>query len=415
MTSRERVRLALEHKEADRVPIDIGAMRSTGIAAIAYNHLTRALAIDEGPCRMYDFQQQLAYPGRAVRDRFRVDAIDAGQAFLESGADWREWPLNDGSRCLVPRYLDLEIDPEGNMFLKGDAGRVLGRKPKSSLYADQAFWPWRGLPGIPEPIAEEDLSRHMWAVPCPPFHIDWVHDEARFADFVRRIRRLHDTTDYAIMISIGHNLFEQGTFLRGIDNFLVDIYTDPRSVEHFVDVLVEGYMPKLERILDGVKDCVDIIQFGDDLGTSDGPWMAPEVLRRIFIPRYRKMWRYVHDHSGCKVFLHSCGSVYDLLPDLIEAGMDILNPVQTTAKNMEPQRLKREFGRDLTFWGGGCNTRDVLPLGTPQQVREDVRRRVEIFARDGGFVFNQIHNVLADVPPENVIAMYDAAFEFGRY
>jgi uroporphyrinogen decarboxylase len=143
--------------------------------------------------------------------------------------------------------------------------------------------------------------------------------------------------------------------------------------------------------------------------------MRPSVIREVFVPRYRRLWDYVHAHSDCKVFMHSCGSIYQILPDLIAAGLDIINPVQTSAADMDPVRLKREFGKDLTFWGGGCDTQGVLKDGTPQQVRDDVRRRIEIFARDGGFVFNQIHNILPEVPPENVIAMYDAAYEFGKY
>jgi uroporphyrinogen decarboxylase len=217
------------------------------------------------------------------------------------------------------------------------------------------------------------------------------------------------------MLSIGHSLFEVGSFLRKIDNFLVDIYTDRQSANRLLDKLVDKYMLILERILNGVKEYVDIIQFGDDLGIQRGPWMDPDVIKEVFIPRYKKMWDYVHAQSDCKIFFHSCGSVYKVIPLLIDAGLDILNPVQTNTANMEPERLKQEFGKDLTFWGGGCDTHHILPHGTPEEVREDVKRRIEIFAKDGGFVFNQIHNVLADVPPKNIIAMYDAAYEYGWY
>jgi uroporphyrinogen decarboxylase len=139
------------------------------------------------------------------------------------------------------------------------------------------------------------------------------------------------------------------------------------------------------------------------------------IFKEIFKPRYKKMWDFVHERSDCKVFLHSCGSVYELLPHLIDAGLDVLNPVQTTTANMEPEKLKREFGKYITFWGGGCNTRDVLPVKTAEEVKEDVKRRIDVFASGGGFVFNQIHNILADVPPENIIAMFEAAYKYGEY
>lgn len=415
MTGRERILMAIDHKEPDRVPIDIGAMRSTGIAAIAYNNLKAHLGIDEGATRMYDFQQQLAYTGPEIAKAFHVDAIDAGQGFLRDDDQWKAWRLSDGSPCVIPDYLDVRTDENGTTFLHSNehSGLRVGQKPPSSLYTDQAYWPWKDMDQIPEPIDADDLSKHMWAVPCPPFHLNFVDDKDDRETFVRGLEQLRKDSDQAIMLSIGHNLFEQGTFLRGIDNFLVDIYTDKQSVARLLDLLLERYMAKLETIVATAKDTVDIIQFGDDLGTQDGPWMAPEFVDELFVPRYREMWDYVHRNSDCKVFLHSCGSVYELLPSLIDAGLDILNPVQTTTRNMEPERLKREFGKDLTFWGGGSNTRDVLPRGTPAEVRDDVKRRVEIFSKDGGFVFNPIHNVLADVPPENVIAAFSAAYEFG--
>jgi len=201
-----------------------------------------------------------------------------------------------------------------------------------------------------------------------------------------------------------------------MENFLCDIYIiDKKGVKRLLDFLVERNLKLLDRILKGVGEYVDILQFGDDLGSQNGPFMSPDVFREIFKPGYNKMWNFVHSTSSCKVFLHSCGSIYELIPDLIDAGLDILNPVQTTAANMEPEGLKREFGKDITFWGGGCNTQYVLSTATPEEVKEDVKRRIDIFAKDGGFVFNQIHNILADVPPENVIAMLEAAYEYGRY
>ena len=414
MTSRERIKMAIEHKEPDRVPIDFGAMRSTGIATITYNKLRKKLGVNRGLARMYDFVQQLAYPEKEIRDLFHVDAIDAGQAFLKSEDDWREWTLNDGSKCLIPKYLNIEIDENSTVLLKNRDGLVLGKKPKSSLYVDQTFWVYGDLDAIPEKIDEKDVVKHMWAIPTPPWHLDIFNDND-YKMFIDTIKQLYETTDCAVMLAVGCNLFETGTFLRGMENFLCDIYVDKKGVKRLLDVLVGRNLRLLERVVEGVGEWVDILQFGDDLGSQTGPFMSPEVFREIFKPRYKKMWDYVHQNSSCKVFLHSCGSIYELIPDLIDAGVDILNPVQTQTANMEPERLKKEFGKYVTFWGGGCDTQQILAKATPGKVKDDVKRRIEIFAKDGGFVFNQIHNVLADVPPENVIAMFEAAYEYGKY
>lgn len=412
--SRERVRLAISHKEADRVPIDFGAMRSTGIATIAYNHLRKKMGLDTGLARMYDFQQQLAYPEQPVRDAFHIDAIDAGQAFLEDESQWKQFQLNDGSWCLVPKYIDFDIDQQGTLHLKNKRGLVVGKKPKSSLYVDQIYWPYAHLDQIPEQIDEKDFSDTLWSVPSPPWHLD-IFNEDQYQEFIDMIKNLYQQTDYSIMLAVGCNLFEMGTWTRGMDNFLMDTMLDKKGVGRLLDKFVEGYLPLLDKVLKGVGDYVDLLQFGDDLGSQQSAFIPPTIFAEIFKPRYKKMWDFVHDNSDCKVFLHSCGSNYELLPSLIEAGLDVLNPVQTTAVNMDAAKLKKEFGQDLTFWGGGCNTRDVLPSKSPKEVKEDVKRRIEIFAPGGGFVFNQIHNVMADIPPENVIAMFEAAYEYGVY
>jgi len=297
-------------------------------------------------------------------------------------------------------------------LLKNKNNIVLGRKPKTSLYTDQAYWIYGDLEKIPDSFNDEDIAKNMWAVPSPPWHLD-IFDDEQYKLFVNNIKELHDRTDYSIMLAVGCNLFEMGTFLRRLDNFLVDIYTDTKGTKRLLDKLVDGYLKLLDRVLEGVGEYVDLLQFGDDLGGQSGGFMSPDVFEDIFKPRYKKMWDFVHERSNCKVFLHSCGSIYEVIPHLIDAGLDVLNPVQTTTANMEPERLKREFGKYITFWGGGCNTRDVLPNKSPKEVKEDVKRRIDIFASGGGFVFNQIHNILADVPPENVIAMFEAAYQYG--
>jgi len=412
VTSRERVKLAIEHKEADRVPLDLGAMRSTGIATIAYNNLRKKLGIKKGLARMYDFVQQLAYPEKQIMDIFHIDAIDAGQAFLKSNDNWKEWTLNDNSKCLIPKYLNIEIDKDLIVLVKDKNNIVLGKKPKTSLYVDQAYWVYKDLPAIPDNF--KDIDKHMWAIPSPPWHLN-IFDDEEYKLFINNIKELYQTTDYSIMLAVGCNLFETGTFLRGMENFLCDIYIDKKGTERLLDFLVERNLRLLDRVLKGVGKYVDILQFGDDLGSQDRSFMSPDIFKEIFKPRYKKMWDFVHNNSECKIFLHSCGSIYEVIPDLIDIGLEILNPVQTTAANMEAGRLKKEFGKDIAFWGGGCDTQYILSTATVKEVKEDVKRRIDIFAKNGGFIFNQIHNILANVPPENVIAMLEAAYEYGKY
>ena len=196
---------------------------------------------------------------------------------------------------------------------------------------------------------------------------------------------------------------------------MIDMAAQPKLAEALAQKLADRWIANLTRYLDAVGDYIHIIQMGDDLGTQSGPQMSPRMYRQIIKPAHRRVYECVKANSDLYIFLHTCGSIYKLIPDLIEVGVDILNPVQISAAEMDPVRLKREFGRDVTFWGGGANTQHVLPNATPGEVRQHVRELIEIFAPGGGFVFCQVHNIQANVPPENVVAMFETALEFGRY
>ena len=270
------------------------------------------------------------------------------------------------------------------------------------------------MDGYPE--KEDDLGKQMNRVLWQAFaHSPW--DNAGQPGFWETLRKraldLRSQTDKALMIVCGCNLFEWGTFLRRIDNFMMDLLDDPAHVEHLLDRLMERHLVTLSHVCEAVGDVVDILRFGDDLGMDTGPMMSPSVYRAFFKPRHTALCAYVHKHSAMKTFLHSCGSVRSLLPDLIEAGYDIINPVQTTARGMDPAELKHIFGKDITFWGGGCNTRWVLNRGTAQEVYDYTCRMLDIFMPGGGFVFCQEHNILPDVPPENIVAMFRAVAEHG--
>jgi uroporphyrinogen decarboxylase len=194
----------------------------------------------------------------------------------------------------------------------------------------------------------------------------------------------------------------------------MDLLDNPRKVSALLDKLVEMHVENLEKFLDAVSGHVQIVVMGDDLGTQLASQVSPQMYQEIFKPRHRQIYERVRRRSGMHLFLHSCGAIADLLPDLIDIGVEIINPVQTSAAGMDPARLKREFGKDITFWGGGCDTQTVLPNGTPDEVEAHVRERLKIFSPGGGFVFNQIHNIMPNVPPQNIEAMYRAVRNYGH-
>jgi uroporphyrinogen decarboxylase len=212
------------------------------------------------------------------------------------------------------------------------------------------------------------------------------------------------------VMPIGSALLAGACGLRRIDNFLMDLAADPANAEAMLDKVLALHLERLSRLLPAVADTVDIVWIGDDFGTENGPFISPQMFRRFLKPRFATLIGHIRKLAPkVTVFLHSCGSIYALLPDLIEAGFEVINPVQISARNMEPARLKREFGRDVTFWGGGCDTQHFLPRATPQQIRDHVRRNIDILAPGGGFVFCPVHNLLAEVPPEKIVAIYEAA------
>jgi len=411
VNSRERIIAAIEHREPDRVPVDLGATPSSGISAIAYGNLKRHLVVTGGNTRIYDVVQQLAQPEDAILDRFGVDAVDIGRAFNTGDAAWRDVLTGDGRPAQYPSWFHPERLADGSWVARIADGTDVARMPAGGTFFDQSCFPY--LDGYPADFGGLDgaMGKVLWAALV---HSPWDHaGEPGFWDSLReKAIALRASTDRALVIVIGCNLFEWGTFLRRVDGFLCDLADEPEKVEGLLDALMERHLSALEKVCRAVGDVADICRFGDDLGTNGGPFMSPAMYRRFFKPRHARLCAYAHRHSRMKTFLHSCGSIHALLPDLIEAGFDVINPVQTNCRDMEPERLKREFGRDICFWGGGCDTRRVLPAGSPAEVRDHVLRQMEILAPGGGFVFNTVHNILPEVPPANIEAMFGAVDEF---
>lgn len=414
MTSQERVLAAIAHKQPDKVPVDLGATPSSGISAIAYSNLLKAIHRTDLPVQIYDVVQQLAQPDMSLIEQFGVDVIDIGRTFNTEPSDWHETTLANGDKAYYPIHFNPVKQENGVFHCYDDDGkRLLAMMPKGATFFDQTFFPY--LNGFPDnyDTLDEEMGKVLWS---RYVHSPWDHsNDPGFWETLRKnALMLRQTTDKTLMIVCGCNLFEWGTFLRRMDNFLMDLLCNPDEVARLLDQLLERHLKTLEKVCESVGDIVDIIRFGDDLGMSSGPFMDADTYRTLFKPRHKQLCDYVKSHSKMHTFLHSCGSISLLIPDLIDAGIEILNPVQTNAFRMEPEFLKREFGRDCTFWGGGVETVGTLNTGTPEEVREQVLERLEIMSVGGGFIFNTVHNILPDVPPQNIIAMFDAVKEFNQ-
>jgi uroporphyrinogen decarboxylase len=404
MTSRDRVQSALAHVQPDRVPVDFGAHRSSGIMALAYRTLRRHLGLPDRPVRVYDLIQQLAIIDDDVLDRFHVDTVELGRGFCRDDRSWKSWRLPDGSDCLIPAWHDVR--KEGDDWVLYAGGRPVGVQKAGSLYFEQTYWPY--LDGVPDDLSAlpEAMGSVMWAQATPP------GPDVPVVALAEGARALRAATDRAVLFIFGGNLLEWGQFLCRIDNFLALLAGDPVRAGRLLDRLVELHLARLEQVLPAVGPHVDVILFGDDLGMQNGPQMSPRMYRELFMPRHGRMWRRAKEIAGAKVKLHCCGGVRPLLDSLIEAGLEAINPVQVSCAGMDAAGLKRDFGGRLCFWGGGCDTQRVLPRGTPEEVRQHVLRQCRILSPGGGFVFQQVHNVMANVPPENLVAMFDAVAEF---
>jgi uroporphyrinogen decarboxylase len=411
MTSRQRILAALGHTEPDCVPIDFGGHRSSGIAAIAYGRLKRALGIDSGDIYVYDMVQQLAIVEPDVLDAVGSDVVELGRGFMLDDADWRDWILPDGTPCKIPAFINVEKRGTDS-YLMSDDGVDLAILKEDFLYFEQIHYPWLDRNPEQQDFSHSDIEEAfkytMWTgIPTPGGHIPLTDDG--LVELAAGAKKLRESTDRAILGIFGGNLFEVPQFLYRIDNYLAHMGFYPEACQRLSEALCNVYLPRMEKWLGAVGPYIDVMLFGDDLGGQNGPLMSPEMYRTYYKPWHAKLWKRAKELAPhVNVHLHCCGGVEPLLDDLIDAGLESSNPVQITCKGMDPSSLKSTYGDRFTFWGGGCDTRHVLPHGTPDEVEQNVRDLVSIWSPGGGFVFQQVHNILADVPPENIIAMFKA-------
>lgn len=405
MTSQERVLKSLNHHEPDRVPVDLSGHRSSSISPIVYPKLRAALGLEPRTVDVYDPVQQLAICHEDVLDKLGVDTVELGRAFWLEDKWWRDWTLPDGTPCRMPVWAQPER-AESGWILRAPSGRVTALMPEGSLVFDQAYWPFFD--------GEEDLSRIEEFFP----EMVWTGmrgpsgPSVSGLDLASASRAFRAKTNRAILGMFGGSLLELGQHFYRMDNFLMMLGAEPQRVHRFLDALLEIHLRNLERFLSAFGESIDIIVFSDDLGAQNAPQISSRMYREFFKARHAAMWARAKQLANVKVMLHCCGGVRQLLPDLIDAGLDAINPVQISCRGMDAEGLKRNFGKDLTLWGGGCDSQSILPGGTPDEVRRHVVQQCRTLAPGGGFVFQQVHNIMANVPADNIIAMYEGVQEY---
>jgi len=396
VNSRERVLRAINHQAADRMPIDLGGTRQSGIAASTYHRLKQHLGI-ASPTRVYDVYQMLAEVERPIMERFGADVVGLNRpdvAFGIRNENFKPWTMFDGTPVEVPGGFEPVTEEDGGLVLLRD-GEPIARMPKDGFYFDRV----EKFPGA----AHVDLDGYE-----PPR----LRDED-FAHYRAQAEALYQNTDFAIVAPLGppYELF-YGLGTGDFEMWMITLASEPDYVCALYDKLVDAWLDNLQRFVEAVGDRVQILQVNDDFGTQHSLFLSVDMYRRQIMPFYKRGLDWIHENTGMKVLLHSDGAIFPLIPSLIETGFDILNPVQTSAAGMDPVQLKTECAGRLAFWGGSLDCQKTLPYGTVDQVVQEVQAHLNVFAPGGGYVFAPVHNIQAGVPPENVIAMYETALGF---
>jgi uroporphyrinogen decarboxylase len=375
MTPRERLRKALQRQEPDRVPIDFGQDFHNGISEVAYRNLLSYLHMDvPDSIPVYDLMQRLAVVDERVLERFHVDT--------------RYIMANPNEHFALKVEEDGSFEDEWGVYRK-----------RCGYYCDTVRSPLVRK-------SRDEIARCSFPDPSEP---------SRFRGLREKARQLYQTTDYALMAGQAASLYYFSTELRGYEEFMSDLADSTALVELLLDRVLEWMMEFTSHYLDEIGDCVEVWWMGDDWGMQTGPIMSPAVFRTLFKPRYRRLTDLVKSKTKAKVCLHTCGATYWVLQDLIDAGIEVVHPLQPTAKgNEDPVRLKRDYGDRLSFYSNIANT-TILPHGKPEEVAQEVRRKIVALAPGGGYVFSGGHNIQADVPPANIVALFDTAYEAGRY
>lgn len=412
--SSERLKNALNHKQPDRIPIDFGGTAVTGVHASCVAALRDYYGLEKRPVRVHEPFQMLALLDNDLQDAMGLDVTGVFARNTMFGFPWERWkPWQfNGLEVLVPGDFNISVDGNGDTLIypEGDMSvPASGRMPRGGYFFDCIV---RQDPLDEEHLNPEENLEEFGAVSEADLsHLATAASEAA-------------TTGRGVIAGFGGTAFGDialvpGPFLKhpkGIRD-VTEWYVSTSSRQSYVHAIFERQteiaIMNLERIYAAVGDNVQAVFIcGTDFGTQTSAFCSVRTLRDLYFPYYKRVNDWIHAHTPWKTFKHSCGAVSKFIPSFIEAGFDILNPVQCSATGMEPERLKADYGEHIVFWGGGVDTQKTLPFGTPDEVREQVLRRCEIFAPGGGFVFNSIHNVQAETPVQNIVAMLDAVHEF---
>ena len=402
MNHRDRVLHALEHKEPDRVPIDFGGTTDSTISALGYQVLRSQLGLEPSVTRVADIYQYTAVVEEDVRQTLDVDTMPV----LDEPVKWRQGKLTDDSPAEFPERFRPQREADGSQVVRDGAGTVVLRMPAGGYYFDPVHSPLAEATSVQEIDACLDQIEGY----DRPAHLDKDYE-----DLAERARWLRDHTDYLLVGYFGGHILQAAQSLRGWERFLMDLLVNRRFAEALLDRLAEANVRRFARYAKTVGRYVHVVQFEDDLGMQDRPLLRPELYRSAVKPYHARLFHYARSRCDAYLLLHSDGAVAPLIPDFIDMGIDALNPVQTSAAGMQTGQLKREFGKEITFWGGGCDSQVVLPFGSPAEVADEVRRRIDELAPGGGYVFAPIHNVQAEVPARNVVTMFQTAREYGVY
>lgn len=381
MTSRQRVLTALNHQVPDRVPIDFGGFQ-TGIHQIAYRQLLDYLGMTD-EITLLDPVQQLAVPGEEVLRRFHVDT----RYVCAHGPDSFSGDIETNER-------------DGRIWhdLRDEFG-VVWSLPEDGFYMDITH----------HPLADADIN-DIESYPFPD-----GGDVTRFTGVREQAETVLNETPYALSTGISGVVYETCWYMRGLEQWFMDLVTRPEFCEALLDKTLAYWLDYFTVFMREAGGLFDVIMIGDDLAAQSGPLFSPDIYRAIVKPRQKKLVQHIRSLSNSKIWYHTCGAVKEYIPELLDNGIDIINPVQIGLPGMEPLELKRAFGDRIVFWGGGIDAQHILPFGSPEDVRKAVKQNVGIFKQGGGYVFNNVHNIQAGVPPENIVALFDAAYEYGWY
>ena len=421
MNSRERVSLALQHKEADRVPLDLGGTTVTGMHISTVYRLRQALGLDKPgtPVKVIEPFQMLGEIKPDLMAALGIDVVVLGGLGTSFGfklEGWKEWTSFDGTPTLVPGGFNTIPEPEGDLLMYPQGDRSVppsGRMPRGGYYFDVIV----RQPPIEESKLKVEDNLEEWS----------LISDAELEHYKRESERLYTETDKAIVLNLGQlalgNIsrvpgpgLKHPKGIRDVEEWYISMSTRREFIYRVFEAQTEINLANLKKIQQAVGNRATAAYLtGADFGAQNGPFIAPKTYRELFLPFHKQINDWVHKHTTWKTFIHSCGSVFDLTEDFIAAGFDVLNPVQTSAAHMDPGELKRTFGERITFWGGGIDTQRTLPFGSLDEVRGEVRERLKLFGPGGGFVFNAVHNIQALVPVANVVAMYETALNHGRY